>query len=425
MERVYISEIEKKDNIEVLLKGWVENKRELGKLIFLILRDAKSKIQIIVKEDSPLFEEVKKLRREYVIEVKGVTKLNDKAPNGVEIIPQSIKILNTSESPLPIEFSGKIDTDLSKRLDYRFLDLRNHKTKKIFEIKSKFLYFARKFFYEKDFIEVHTPKIVCQGAEGGSELFPILYYNKEGYLTQSPQFYKQILQSAGFEKVYEIGPIYRAEKSHTVRHLSEFFGIDCEISFINSYEDLMKLIENFIKYSLIKLGESCKEEFKFLNIDLPQIINPIPKITLKEIGKLINKECNDLSPEDEKKVGIKIKEKYNTDFVFIIDYPFEARPFYTMKKGDNLTYSFDLLFKGLEIITGSQREHNLNTLKNQAKEKNISLDSISFYLDAFKYGMPPHGGFGFGIERFIMQLLDLKNIRESSLFPRDVERLMP
>ena len=426
MERTCNSEIPGKENKEVLLKGWVSVVRDLGNLIFVVLRDSSGEVQLVAKKKGKCFEELKNLRREDVVEIKGKALKNEKAPNGVEVQIKEMEVLNKAES-LPIEFSGKIETDLSKRLDNRFLDLRNPKNKKIFELKSRVVDFARNFFGEKGFIEVHTPKIVAQGAEGGSELFPILYYNKEGYLTQSPQFYKQMMQAAGFEKVFEIGPTYRAEKSHTIRHLSEYWGIDSEISFIAGYEEVMKLVENLVCNILDDIKKNCLEIIKDFKVEFPKYKKPFPRITIEEAFKLINKKGIDPSNEEEKLIGKKVREKFGSDFVFITQYPFEARPFYAMKNVNNkeLTDSFDLIFKGIELVTGGQREHRLNILEEQAKEKNISLESIKFYLDTFKYGMPPHGGFGLGVERFVMQFLNLGNVREAVLFPRDVERLVP
>ncbi len=426
-ERIYTSEAKNRADKEVLLKGWAGAVRDLGNIVFVVLRDCAGEVQLVAKKDNEDFDKIKTLKREDVIEIKGIPVKNDKAPNGVEVQVKGFRLINEAE-PLPIEFSGKIETDISKRLDYRFLDLRNPRNKKIFELKSAVVNFAREFFTGRNFIEVHTPKIVAQGAEGGSELFPILYYNKEGYLTQSPQFYKQLMQGAGFEKVFEIGPVYRAEKSHTTRHLSEYWGIDSEISFIENYESVMELIEDMICSVLDNIRKNCGEIIEPFKVDFPKYKKPFPRITLKEAFELLGKEPgNDLSPEEEKMVGDKIKEKYDSDFVFITQYPFEKRPFYSMKNKDNkeMTDSFDLVFRGVELITGGQREHRIKVLKEQAKEKGISLESIKFYVESFRYGMPPHGGFGLGIERFIMQFLNLPNIREAVLFPRDVERLTP
>jgi len=426
MDRAYARDIKKNKDKDVLLKGWADTIRKLGGVNFIILRDCTGEVQLVAIKGEESFEKIKNLHREDVIEVIGKVIENEKAPNNVEVQIKKFKILNKAE-PLPIEFSGKIETDLSKRLDYRYLDLRNKKNKMIFELKSNLINFARNFFLKNEFIEVHTPKIVCQGAEGGSELFPILYYDKEGYLSQSPQFYKQLMQACGFEKVFEIGPVYRAEKSHTSRHLSEFWGIDCEISFIDNYENVMKLIENMVCAILDDLKKSCSHIIEKFVIEFPKYKLPFPRLTLEEVSKLIDNKGVDLSTEDEKKLGEIVKEKFKSDFVFVTKYPFNVRPFYTMKDKENpiFTESFDLIFRGLELITGSQREHRYKILVEQAKEKNISLDSIKFYLEAFRYGMPPHGGFGLGVERFVMQLLNLNNVREAALFPRDVERLIP
>ncbi len=426
-ERIYASEAKNKENKEILLRGWASAVRDLGNIVFVVLRDCTGEVQLLAKKDNEYFGKIKELKREDVIEVIGIPIKNEKASNGVEVKIKEFRLVNGAE-PLPIEFSGKIETDISKRLDYRFLDLRNPKNKKIFELKSAVVNYTREFFTGRNFVEVHTPKIVAQGAEGGSELFPILYYNKEGYLTQSPQFYKQLMQASGFEKVFEIGPVYRAEKSHTTRHLSEYWGVDSEISFIENYEDVMGLIEDMLCSILDNIKKNCEKIIEPFKVDFPKYKKPFPRITLKEAFELLGKEPgNDLSPEEEKMVGNKIKEKYDSDFVFITQYPFDKRPFYTMKNKDNkeTTDSFDLVFRGVELITGGQREHRIKVLEEQAKEKGISLESINFYVESFRYGMPPHGGFGLGIERFIMQFLNLPNVREAVLFPRDVERLTP
>jgi aspartyl-tRNA synthetase len=426
MGRIYSAEVSKNKNKEILLKGWVETIRKLGSVVFVVLRDCSGVVQLVTAKGDKSFDKIKDLRRENVVEVVGKAVENSKAPNGVEVQMNNIEILNKAE-PLPIEFSGKIETDLSKRLDYRYLDLRNKRNKMIFEFKSVVANAARNFFIKNKFIEIHTPKIVCESAEGGSELFPILYYDKEAYLAQSPQFYKQLAQACCFEKVFEIGPTYRAEKSHTAKHLSEYWGIDSEISFIESYEDVMRLVEELVCSILNQVKEKHLDILGEFKVDFPKYKKPFPRITTEKAFELIGKKGEDLSTEDEKKLGEVVKEKFNSDFVFVTQYPFEVRPFYTMKNKENpkLTDSFDLIFRGVELVTGGQREHRYNVLLKQAKEKKVSPESIKFYLEAFKYGMPPHGGFGMGIERFVMQILNLSNVREAVLFPRDVERLVP
>jgi aspartyl-tRNA synthetase len=426
MGRIYSTEAKNHSDKEITLNGWVDTIRALGKISFVIIRDRCGKIQAVAKADSPVFEKIKGLSREDVIEAKGTVKLNENAAGGAEVLLSSIDILNKSE-PIPIEFSGKIETSLSKRLDYRYIDLRNPQNRLIFEIKSKITGLFCEFLHKQGFIEMHTPKIVSLGAEGGSEQFPILYYDKEGYLAQSPQLYKQLMQGAGFEKVFEIGPVYRAEKSHTVRHISEYWGLDCEISFIKSYEEVMDLLEAVIRFALDRLKAENMEDIKSFGVDFPKYSTPFPRLTLEEAFSLIGRPASDPTPEEEKLISQKILEKYGSDFAFITQYPVEARPFYTHKnpKNPQLTDSFDVFFRGIEITTGGQREHRSEFLELQAKEKNISISSLSSYMEAFKYGMPPHGGFGLGIERFVMQLLGIENIREAVLFPRDTERLTP
>jgi aspartyl-tRNA synthetase len=426
MDRILASDVKNHPNKEILLEGWVDAIRALGKISFVIIRDRSGKIQTIARKDTPVFDSLKDLSREYVIEATGLVKENKNAPGGAEVELKSIKIIAKAEV-LPIEFSGKIETNQSKRFDYRYLDLRNEKNRKIFEIKSEITTLFREYLHGKSFIEMHTPKIVAQGAEGGSEMFPILYYNREGYLAQSPQLYKQMMQAAGFEKVFELGPVYRAEKSHTIRHLSEYWGLDCEISFIKSFDEVMDLVENILKYVLENLEKTHKSDIEAFGVKFPEHNKPFARLTLEECFRLIGRNPEDPTSEEEKMIGTKVLEKLGSDFVFIKNYPFSARPFYTMKsqKDPKLTDSFDLVFRGLEIVTGGQREHRISVLEAQAKEKNVSVGSLSSYMEAFRYGMPPHGGFGMGIERVVMQLLGLENIREAVLFPRDTERLTP
>ncbi|MBN2094876.1 MAG: aspartate--tRNA(Asn) ligase [Candidatus Aenigmarchaeota archaeon] len=426
MDRVYAGEVKENAGKEVTVYGWVDAIRALGKITFVVIRDRSGKVQTIARKDTPAFDQIKDLSREYVIEARGLVKESKSAPGGSEIELSEVKTISKAE-PLPIEFSGKIDTNMSKRLDYRYIDLRNPQTKEIFLIKSEITNRFRKFLHKKGFVEIHTPKIVKLGAEGGSEMFPILYYNQEGYLAQSPQLYKQMMQAAGFEKVFEIGPVYRAEKSHTIRHISEYWGLDCEMSFIKSFEEVMDTAEAVIKYTLEKLEEDHKDIIESFGVTMPNYKEPFPRLTLQECFELIGRSVEDPTAEEEKLIGSKVLEKLGSDFVFIKNYPFSARPFYTMKNANDpaLTDSFDLVFRGLEIISGGQREHRLEVLLAQAKEKNISVESLSSYIESFRYGMPPHGGFGLGIERLVMQLLGLENIREAVLFPRDTERLTP
>jgi len=420
------------ENNQINLKGWVDTIRELGQIKFIIVRSQLEKYQVVIKKDSSIDirEIVNNLNREDVVEIIGEKKGDERASGGFEIIPSKIKILAKSKDKLPIEFRDEIETEESKRFDWRFLDLRNPKKMAIFKIKQVFISTAREFLESEDFIEIHSPKIVGTGAEGGSEIFPIVYYSREAFLSQSPQLYKQLGLAGGFEKVFEIGANYRAEKSHTTRHLTEYIGLDLELSFIESEDELMDLEEKMLKYCLEKVKEKCKKELKICEatIKIPKI--PFPKIAISEAFKKLNisnTNKNDLSDSEEKELGKIIEKETGSQFVFVTKYPFSKRPFYTMKdeKDPTLTKSFDLLWKGLEITTGSQREHRHNILINQCKEKGVPTQSIATYLEAFKYGMPPEGGMGIGIERIIMQMLNLSNIREASFFPRTAERLEP
>jgi len=432
MERTYIEEIsEKLDNKKVLIKGWVSETRNLGKVQFVLLRDKTGLIQCVSHNEN-LQKQISKISNESVVEIEGLVKLNKIAKKGIEISIEKINLLSESLTPLPIDTSEKSKTLIDKRLDYRFLDLRRPKISAIFKIRSKIFNIVSNFFDNNGFVSINTPKITAGGVESGAEQFSIDYFGKEAFLTQSPQVYKQMFVLSGLEKVYEIGTVFRAEKSHTTRHLTEFTGIDFEIGFIKDENDIMDIIEEFFKYLLKDLKEKCKEELSLLNVKI-EIPENILRITLDEAKKLLEKkgkklkENDDPDPEAEKLIGELVKEKYDSDFVFLTLYPWEKRPFYHMRPENNkkVTKSFDLLYKGVEIATGAQREHRYNILKEQAKEKGIDLDKMSFYADIFKYGSCPHGGVGLGFDRIVQRLLNLDNVREAILLPRDPERLTP
>jgi len=419
-------------NNQIILNGWVDAIRELGQVKFIIVRSRLDKYQVVIKKNAP--ESVRKivdgLNREDVLEIIGEKHKDERAPLGFEIIPSEIKILAKSKDKLPIEFRDEIQTEESKRFDWRFLDLRNPKRMAIFKIKQVFISASREFLESEDFMEIHSPKIVGTGAEGGSEVFPVVYYSREAFLAQSPQFYKQFGLSCGFEKVFEIGAVYRAETSHTTRHLTEFISLDLEMSFIKSDDDIRKLEEKMLKFCLEKVKEKCKKELEIIGVEVKVPKIPFARITfadaLKKLG-VIDPTKNDLSGSEEKQLGKIIENETGSEFVFVTNYFFSKRPFYTMKdeKNPRLTKSFDLLWKGLEVTTGGQREHRHDILLNQCKEKGVPTQQIATYLDAFKYGMPAEGGLGIGIERIVMQMLNLPNIQEASFFPRTPDRLEP
>ncbi len=420
------------DGEKVVLAGWAQNIRIIGSIAFVKLRDREGLAQITVTKDNPNFEVVKDLTLESVIAAEGTVKASEKAQGGWELIPEKITVLNKAEVPLPIDFSGKVQTGLSKRLDYRFLDLRNPKRLLIFKVLSTVEQAMKEYCYDNGFIEINTPKLMAAASETGSELFEVKYFKRKAYLAQSPQLYKQMAIASGFDKVFEQAPVFRANPSHTSRHDTEFTSFDVEIGFIDSVEDVMKFEEKWICYVISKVKEKHYDEIKeLLGIEVEVPETPFPRITMKEAlkitGKLLEEvdEFGELDSEGEKKLGSIIKEEKEHDFVFLTDFPFSVRPFYHMKKEKNLTRSYDLIYKGVEITTGAQREHRYDVLVKQAEEKGVSIEPIKAYFEMFKYGVPPHGGFGLSPTRFVMQLLNLENVREATFLPRDTERLTP
>jgi len=417
-------------NKNISLAGWVEDIRNIGSIAFIIIRDRKGTFQITVlkKYDPDNFEKLVNISRESVISVYGLCQKSDKARNGYEIIPKDIKILSVANTPLPLGVVDKVESDLDTRLDNRFIDIRKKDIQSIFKIRNSVIQAVHEFLRSEDFIEVHTPNIIASSSEGGTDVFKLKYFEKEAFLAQSPQLYKQSLMATGLDRVYEIAWYFRAEEHNTSRHLNESTAVDVEMAFIDSEEDVMKILEKLV----FKMWEKAKEnndELKNLNkeINLPKL--PFKRITYDDAIDLLNNENiklkwgEDLGSDEEKALG-KIMENKGHDFYFITKYPIEAKPFYTMYD-DKYSRGFDLECNGVELASGSQRIHNVEMLENRIKECNLSPKGFDFYLKAFRYGIPPHGGFGFGIERFLMELLDIKNIRECILFPRDRTRLEP
>jgi nondiscriminating aspartyl-tRNA synthetase len=429
MERTYIRDLKKG---EVLLKGWVHEVRSLSKLKFLILRDMTGMVQCVVKGD--LMAKMTELTLESVVEISGkVNEAKVKADfcrSDVEVEVLDLKILNKAEK-LPIHVNEKTtSTELPNRLDWRFLDTRKPEINAIFRIRSKIYDSLVNFYVKNNFRIINTPKITTIGLESGAESFVVNYFKEKAVLAQSPQFYKQMFVMGGFERVVEFGPVYRAEKSNTSRHLTEFTGADFEMGFIEDENDVMDVIEEMIKYILKDVKENCKEELVLRKIDF-KIPKKIPRIPMSELKEVLEKkgkkleENDDLDGEAERMIGEYVFEKYGEDFVFVTNYPWEVRPFYHMKpEGDpNGTKSFDLLWRGIEVATGAQREHRLDILRKQAKEKGIKIPKI--YENIFRYGAIPHGGVGFGLDRMVQRILNLDNTREAVLLPRDPQRLTP
>jgi aspartyl-tRNA synthetase len=418
--------------------GWVDRIRDLGRLKFILLRDREGSIQVIAKygeNPAEVLETVSHLDREDVICVRGILKRNPQAPGGAEISAESIEILSKVVEPAPIEVGSSTESDLSTRLRWRWLDTRNPRIMGIFILESEVANAFREFFRSRGFVEIFTPKIVGGATEGGAEVFPVVYFDRNAYLAQSPQFYKQMGVIAGFEKVFEIGPVYRAEKHHTVRHLTEYHSVDYEVGFIDGLDDVMGVAEDAFKYVVGRILENSRTKEIIDSYNASDILIPkkFPRITMREAYRVLDSMGKripygeDLDSEAEKLLWTYARKEHSSDFIFVTEYPWKVRPFYAMRKPGEpeWTLSFDLIFRGLEVATGGQREHRHNILVEQAREKGLNPDNFWFYLEFFKYGAPPHGGAGIGLERVVMQILKLQNIREARLLPRDPERLFP
>lgn len=422
----------------VTLEGWVDTYRETGKISFILLRDRSGITQVFVNKDLTAQHKTQ-LKPESVVRIQG--KVNKRPANQVraematgeiELEAQSITILNESEQPLPVDLMADTTTGIDKRLDYRFLDVRREKVKDIFVVRSKVFAKTVEFFEKEGFVNIQTPKLTAAGVESGAEEFKLPYFGKTASLAQSPQIYKQMFVVSGLEKVYTIEPIFRAEKSHTTRHLTEFTGIDLEMGFIESEEDVMKVLEKYFHTLLGQIKTEMGPELTRLGIEV-NVPHEIPRLSLNEARKILAAkgktipENDDLDAEGERMIGEYIREKYQCDFVFMLDYPWTKRPFYHMRPEGNpkVTKSFDLLYKGVEIGTGAQREHRLSVLQAQCQEKGLDFTQMPFYRDIFRYGCPPHGGVGLGLDRIVKQMLNLENVKEAILLPRDPERLTP
>jgi aspartyl-tRNA synthetase len=416
---------------EIAVAGWVEDIRNLGSIAFVIVRDKKGTLQVTLlkKEQPEIFEKMASISRESVIFVKGLCQKSDKARNGYEILPNELRILSTAETPLPLGVVDKVEADLDTRLDNRFIDLRKPEVQAIFKIRAHVIGTVHSFLRSIDFEEVHTPKIIGTSSEGGTDVFKIAYFEQEAYLAQSPQLYKQMLMATGLDRVYEIAWYFRAEEHNTRRHLNESTAVDVEMAFIESEEDVMQVLEKLV-YNMWKAASTMTNELKLLDKTLTVPNLPFRRVPYDEAITLLQQKGSelkwgeDLGTEDERMLG-EIMAEQGHEFYFITKYPLEAKPFYTMPSGDKYSRGFDLECKGIELASGSQRIHDVAMLEKRIKDMGLNIDAFSSYLHGFKYGMPPHGGFGFGLERFMMELLDIKNIRECILFPRDRTRLHP
>ena len=427
----------KENNSKVTVNGFVDKIRNLQYVQFVILRDTTGKVQITIEkneENKSLVEIIDNLKEESTIKVTGTLMLNEKIKlNGMEIIPENIEVTSTCTEDLPINYKDPNSSNIDTRLNYRFLDLRNEKNLLMFKVQTCFVNAMRDYVVKNNFIEIHTPKLIGAASESGSEVFELKYFDRKAYLAQSPQFYKQMALASGFEKVFEIAPAFRAENSNSYRHATEFTSFDIEFSYINSYEDVMDFEEDLLIAGLSKVKEQYGEEIKkVFNVDINVPTKPFPRVKLEDLYKELEEKYNfhmdfedvgDMNNESEKLASQLIKEKYGHEFVFITDFSANKRAFYHMRK-DGVPQGYDLIWKGCEITTGAQREHRYEILKKQAQEKGLGED-IKFYMDFFKYGCPPHGGFALGIDRLTMLMLETGSLKETMFIFRGPNRIEP
>ena len=418
----------KDENVKVT--GWVHEIRDLGGIVFILLRDKDGIIQITApsKKITPeLMEQIRSAKKETIISVKGKVQESQKAPKGIEIIPETLDIINESKLPLPLDTTEKVRAEIDTRLDSRFIDLRKHDVSAIFKIKSQMLHTARNYFYDNGFTEINTPKLVASATEGGTELFPITYFEKEAFLGQSPQLYKQMMMASGLDTVFEIGNIFRAEEHDTLRHLNEAISIDAEMTFKNQ-EEVMETLETLVKLILSDISSNCSTQLEELNHTLEIPTKAFPIVPYEEVLDLVTSHDVTMNYGDDlSRAAEKVMGEVMDNYYFITDWPTSIKPFYVMPKEDDPEKStaFDLMYKDLELSSGSQRIHNYDLLIKQMNSKELNPDAFDKYLRSFEYGMPPHSGWGMGAERLTMVITGVNNIRETVLFPRDRRRLTP
>ncbi len=438
INRTYIKDLNTEIGKEVIIAGSVDVRRDQGKLVFMDMRDMSGKVQcVVLPNHNEAREQVKEVRTEWVLKITGtVNKRPDKnvkegVLNGdIELEITNIEVLSQAQE---LPFSSDAELNLDTLLDYRPLTLRREREKAIFKVQSVILESFREFLTKEGFTEFRSPLIVGGDAEGGTEVFKFDYfYGQTAFLATSPQLYKQMMVGV-FEKVFTVTNVFRAEKHSTTRHINEYTSLDLEMAFIDGPKDVMKLETEFLRYTIKSLQEKCAKEFELLNSTFPLIPEgEMPVMKLKDAQKLISKETGvdctqepDLDPEHERWLCEYAKKEYNSDFIFITNFPKKKRPFYTMDdpEDEGTTKCYDLLFRGIELLSGNQREHRYDVLIEKMKWKGLDPEKFTFYLQAFKYGMPPHGGLAMGLERLTARFLNIPNIKEATLFPRDINRI--
>ena len=424
---------------EIVFEGFVDAIRDIKWVQFVVLRDSTGKVQMTIEksleENKEMVELVSSLPLESTVRVNCKVVLNPNVKlNGMELIPSKIVVTSRSENELPFNYKDLDNVNLDTRLDYRFIDLRNDKNMKIFQIQSVIVKYMREYLYNNKFTEIHTPKLIGAASESGSDVFEVKYFDRKAYLAQSPQFYKQMAMASGFSRIFEVAPCFRAENSNTSRHATEFTSFDVEFSYINSFDDVMNLEAEMLAYALDKTNSECGDIIKDvfgLEIKVPTL--PFPKMALRDVYKELEERYGYVVPEEEKvdltteaeRLVYKLaQDKFDHEFMFITDYPAEKRAFYHMRNEDGILQGYDLIWRGVEITTGAQREHRYEELVKNAREKGLGED-VKFYLEFFKYGCPPHGGFAIGVDRLTMLLLGVSNVKESMFLFRGPNRLNP
>lgn len=417
---------------EVKVNGAVHTIRDMGNVAFVVLRKREGLIQCVYAEGEAAFE-LKNLKEADTIIVEGVVSENEKAPNGIEIRMENVTILSEPAEPMPIPIAKwKMNTTLETNLNLRPISLRNIKERAKFKIQEGIVRAFRDFLHEQGFTEIRTPKIGSKGAEGGANIFKLEYFHRPAVLAQSPQFYKQMMVGV-FDRVFEAAPVFRAEKHNTKRHLNEYTSLDFEMGYIDDFTDIMAMETGFLQYCMELLKKDYTKELSILGVELPNV-DKIPQVRFDEAKKLASEKYNrpirnpyDLEPEEEVLISQYFKEEYDADFVFVTHYPSKKRPFYAMDDPEDKTFtlSFDCLFRGMEITTGGQRIHDYHMLMEKIAARGMTEEGMEHYMSAFKHGMPPHGGLGIGLERLTMKILGEENVRETTLFPRDLSRLEP
>ncbi len=421
---------------EVTISGWVNSLRDLGNVKFVILRDFYGIAQVTLKRGTvrdELLDIVGKLNPEDVISVQGTVVSRRNAPGGLELIPAELEVVCRSEPSLPIDISGKIESNLDVRLDWRVLDLRRPEVSAIFRIENKAVQAMQEYLEGKGFLHVFTPCLMGAASESGAEVFPVVYYEREAFLRQDPQLHRQLLIASGFDKLYDLGPNWRAEPSHTPRHICEHRACAAEFAFMEDEADMMRCEEAFVAHILKRIAEECENDLKRLGKSISPPKTPFPELRFPEVYEILEEAGKriefgeDYDRESEQILASFVKREYDSDFFFVNRFPFAVKPFYVMRVEDDPRWarSVDLIYKGLEQSSGGQREHRYDRIVSQISEKGMNPENLEWFTKFFRYGVPPHGGFCLGVERLVMQLLDLGNVREAALFPRAPERLIP